>query len=53
MIFHLLFGTISVTAWLFVVLGEYYNPTTQSMEPSVSRVVTQQEFWFALGMTIL
>lgn len=53
MIFRLLFGTISATAWLFVVLGEYYNPTTQSMEPSVSRVVTQQEFWFALGMTIL
>ncbi|KAF8345989.1 hypothetical protein F5887DRAFT_145088 [Amanita rubescens] len=37
--------------WIFVVLGEYYDPTTQSMEPSVSRVVSQEQFWFALCMT--
>lgn len=53
MILYISFGTISVTAWLFVVLGECYDPTTQSMESRASRVFSQQEFWFALGMTIL
>ena len=52
-ILNLFFGTILVAAWIFVVLGEYYDPTTQSMEPSVSRVVSQEQFWFALGMTTL
>jgi len=53
MILNLFFGTILVAAWIFVVLGEYYDPTTQSMESSVSRVVSQEQFWFALVMTTL
>ncbi|KAF8622661.1 hypothetical protein AX15_006772 [Amanita polypyramis BW_CC] len=41
-----------IFTWLFVVLGESYDPHAESMRPSVRRVLAQQELWFAFGMTI-
>ncbi|KAM6502508.1 hypothetical protein JOM56_002485 [Amanita muscaria] len=44
------FGLLST--WVFVILGESYDLGTQSIRPTVSKVIAQQEFWFALFMTV-
>ncbi|KAK2463143.1 hypothetical protein APHAL10511_004798 [Amanita phalloides] len=50
---HRFVGWIALAfTWLFVVLGECYDPTSQSMKPSISKVLAQQEFWFAFAITV-
>ncbi|KAH9942225.1 uncharacterized protein BXZ73DRAFT_87878 [Epithele typhae] len=39
-------------AWVFVVLGDSYDLDTHSWNPDGIRVIRQQDFWFAFGMTI-
>lgn len=40
-------------AWVFVVLGDSYDLDTHSWNPDGIRVIRQQDFWFAFGMTVL
>ena len=40
-------------AWVFVVLGDSYDLDTHSWNPDGVRVIRQQDFWYAFGMTIL
>lgn len=40
-------------AWIFVILGDSYDPSTGTWNPDGLRILRQQDFWFALGMTIL
>ena len=49
---HILTGS-SLLAWVFVVLGDSYDLDTHSWNPDGIRVIRQQDFWFAFGMTIL
>ncbi|KAJ7076832.1 hypothetical protein B0H15DRAFT_790089 [Mycena belliarum] len=44
------FGLLST--WVFVVLGDSYDLTTRSWDPNGIRLIRQQDFWFAMGMTI-
>ncbi|KAJ7287243.1 hypothetical protein C8J57DRAFT_580227 [Mycena rebaudengoi] len=44
------FGLLST--WIFVVLGDSYDLGTQSWNPNGIRLFRQQDFFFALGMTI-
>ncbi|KAG7091017.1 hypothetical protein E1B28_010079 [Marasmius oreades] len=38
--------------WVFVVLGDSYDLNTRSWNPDGLRVLKQQDFWFAFGMTV-
>ncbi|KAK0212519.1 hypothetical protein DFS33DRAFT_1282269 [Desarmillaria ectypa] len=38
--------------WAFVVLGDSYDVTTHSWKPDGIHILRQQQFWFALGMTV-
>ena len=38
---------------MFVVLGDSYDLDTHSWNPDGIRVIRQQDFWFAFGMTVL
>jgi hypothetical protein len=40
-------------AWAFVVLGDNYDLETRAWNPDSLHILKQQDFWFALGMTIL
>jgi len=42
-----------VFTWIFVILGDTYDPTTKSFDPSGIHVAHQQDFWFIAGMTVL
>jgi hypothetical protein len=42
-----------VAAWVFVVLGDSFDLATQSWNPDGVRIIRQQDFWFAMGMSIL
>jgi hypothetical protein len=42
-----------LSTWVFVVLGDSYDLDTHSWNPDGIRVIHQQDFWFAFGMTIL
>ncbi|KAJ7125077.1 hypothetical protein C8R44DRAFT_130904 [Mycena epipterygia] len=44
------FGLLST--WVFVVLGDSYDRTTHSWNPDGVRVIRQQDFWFAVVMSI-
>jgi hypothetical protein len=39
--------------WVFVVLGDSYDIDKHAWNPDGIRLVRQQDFWFALGMTVL
>ncbi|KAF9255902.1 hypothetical protein L218DRAFT_1081618 [Marasmius fiardii PR-910] len=41
-----------VFTWIFVILGDSYDLTTHSWNPHGVRVIRQQDFWFAAGMTL-
>lgn len=41
------------STWIFVILGNSYDPDTRTWDPSGNHLMSTQEFWFALGMTIL
>ncbi|KAK7045624.1 hypothetical protein VNI00_007457 [Paramarasmius palmivorus] len=38
--------------WVFVVLGDSYDLQTQSWNPDGIKILRQQDFWFAFGMTV-
>ncbi|KAF8233443.1 hypothetical protein L208DRAFT_1266651 [Tricholoma matsutake] len=38
-------------SWIFVVLGDSYDVNTRSCNPN-GRIFRQQDFWFAVGMTV-
>lgn len=38
---------------MFVVLGDSYDLDTHSWNPDGIRVIRQQDFWYAFGMTVL
>ncbi|THH33074.1 hypothetical protein EUX98_g1158 [Antrodiella citrinella] len=41
-----------LSTWVFVVLGDSYDLDTHSWNPNGIRVIRQQDFWFAFGMTV-
>ena len=41
------------TTWVFVVLGNAYDINTSTWRTDGDQLISSQEFWFALGMTIL
>ncbi|KAF8633334.1 hypothetical protein AX17_004506 [Amanita inopinata Kibby_2008] len=40
-----------VSTWVFVIIGDTYDANTRSWNMGGSRLVGQQDFWFAFGMT--
>lgn len=42
-----------VIAWVFVILGFSYDPTTGTWNSVSSIITSTQEFWYCLGITIL
>ncbi|KAK0460929.1 uncharacterized protein EV420DRAFT_1640436 [Desarmillaria tabescens] len=38
--------------WAFVILGDSYDVTTRSWKPDGIHIIRQQQFWFALGITV-
>lgn len=40
-------------AWVFVILGDSYDHMNHTWNPDGRLIVHQQDFWFALGMTVL
>ncbi|KZV80269.1 hypothetical protein EXIGLDRAFT_659885 [Exidia glandulosa HHB12029] len=51
--YHRFVGWIGLAfTWVFVVLGDTYNPDTREWDPSGGRLLSSQEFWFVIGMTI-
>ncbi|KAG2015605.1 nonribosomal peptide synthetase 12 [Coprinopsis cinerea AmutBmut pab1-1] len=50
---HRFMGWLGLIAtWIFVILGDSYDPATHTWNPDGLRIVRSQDFWFALGMTI-
>ncbi|KAJ2928288.1 hypothetical protein H1R20_g8796, partial [Candolleomyces eurysporus] len=50
---HRFMGWLGLIAtWIFVILGDSYDPSTGTWNPDGLRILRQQDFWFALGMTI-
>lgn len=50
---HRFIGWLGLAStWIFVVLGDSYDLNTHSWNPDGIRIIRQQDFWFALGMTI-
>ncbi|KAF8653301.1 hypothetical protein AX16_004001 [Volvariella volvacea WC 439] len=41
-----------LSTWVFVVLGDSYDLDTRSWNPDGIRIISQQDFWFAFGMTV-
>ena len=39
--------------WVFVILGNTYDINTSTWRTDGDQLISSQEFWFALGMTIL
>ncbi|KAJ7077609.1 hypothetical protein C8R44DRAFT_896208 [Mycena epipterygia] len=51
--YHRSFGWFGLlSTWVFVVLGDSWDRTTQSWNPDGIRVIRQQDFWFATAMSI-
>ncbi|KAJ6592415.1 hypothetical protein B0H19DRAFT_1278904 [Mycena capillaripes] len=51
--YHRLVGWFGlVSTWVFVVLGDSYDHTTHTWNPDGRKFIHQQDFWFALGMSI-
>ncbi|KAH6913949.1 hypothetical protein BKA70DRAFT_649408 [Coprinopsis sp. MPI-PUGE-AT-0042] len=50
---HRFMGWLGLVAtWIFVILGDSYDPTTRRWNPDGARIIRSQEFWFAMGMTV-
>ncbi|TFK74013.1 hypothetical protein BDN72DRAFT_854377 [Pluteus cervinus] len=41
-----------LSTWVFVVLGDSYDVETRTWNPDGIHIIRQQQFWFALGMTV-
>lgn len=39
--------------WVFVILGDSYDLDRHAWNPDGVRIIHQQDFWFAFGMTVL
>ena len=39
--------------WVFVILGNTYDINTSTWRTDADQLISSQEFWFALGMTVL
>ncbi|KAK7057535.1 hypothetical protein R3P38DRAFT_1178263 [Favolaschia claudopus] len=51
--YHRLVGWFGLLmTWLFVILGDSYNPTTRSWHADGMHFIRQQDFWFVVGMSI-
>ncbi|KDQ13821.1 hypothetical protein BOTBODRAFT_133065 [Botryobasidium botryosum FD-172 SS1] len=51
--YHRFIGWLGLlSTWIFVILGNYYDPMTDTWTPDAHHLIGIQEFWFALGMTI-
>jgi hypothetical protein len=46
------FNFCSLSAWVFVILGDGYNPETHSWNYDASHFFKQQDVWFVFGMTV-
>ncbi|XP_047153386.1 LOW QUALITY PROTEIN: adenylate-forming reductase 06235-like [Vigna umbellata] len=44
---------LSSLVWLFILLSKSYEPSSQTYDLTMSKVVKKQEFWFTLVITIL
>ncbi|KZT44163.1 hypothetical protein SISSUDRAFT_977456 [Sistotremastrum suecicum HHB10207 ss-3] len=42
-----------IFTWVFVILTDSYDTTTQTWAPNGVQVIRKQEFWYAFGMTVL
>ncbi|KAJ7617629.1 hypothetical protein DFH06DRAFT_1306780 [Mycena polygramma] len=52
-VFHRVVGWIGlISTWVFVVLGDSYNHQTHSWGSSGIRMISHQDFWFAVVMSI-
>ncbi|OCB85780.1 hypothetical protein A7U60_g7132 [Sanghuangporus baumii] len=40
------------STWVFVVLGDIYDPDTRKWDPNGTHMIRQQDFWFVFGMTV-
>ncbi|KAJ1305452.1 hypothetical protein OPQ81_000462 [Rhizoctonia solani] len=50
---HRFIGWLGLVAtWIFVILGNGFDPRTGEWTATGSHMISTQEFWFALGMTI-
>jgi hypothetical protein len=51
---HRFIGWLGLLAtWIFVILGNGFNPQTGEWTATGYHMISTQEFWFALGMTVL
>ncbi|KAJ6567117.1 hypothetical protein B0H19DRAFT_1374433 [Mycena capillaripes] len=51
--YHRLVGWFGLAStWVFVVLGDSYDHTTHTWNPNGRKIIHQQDFWFAIGMSI-
>lgn len=41
-----------LSTWVFVVLGDIYDPNTRQWDPNGTHMIKQQDFWFVFGMTV-
>ncbi|KAF5316939.1 hypothetical protein D9611_003994 [Ephemerocybe angulata] len=50
---HRFMGWLGLIAtWIFVILGDSYDLRTGTWNPDGLRILRQQDFWFAVGMTV-
>ncbi|KAJ7702714.1 hypothetical protein B0H17DRAFT_1167086 [Mycena rosella] len=40
-----------ICTWIFVILGDTYNPATRSWDMNGVKLIAHQDFWFTCGMT--
>lgn len=40
-----------ISTWIFVILGDTYNPITRSWDLNGVKLIEHQDFWFTCGMT--
>ncbi|KAF5344054.1 hypothetical protein D9756_011520 [Leucocoprinus leucothites] len=51
---HRFIGWIAlICTWAFIIIGDLYVPETQSWNLSGNHIARQQDFWFAMGMTVV
>jgi hypothetical protein len=51
---HRFVGWIGLIAtWVFVILGDTYNPVTKGWNLNGVDLIRHQDVWFTIGMTVL
>ena len=46
------FKNLYNSTWIFVLLGDLYDFNDQKWDLTGPRIVRQQDFWYAMGMTV-